>query len=59
MDKTLAEAARNLYAENLFETVMKCYFEANKEYLEKQIMIASEYLTKEQKNELRDKGINV
>lgn len=59
MDKALAEAARELYAENLFETFRKCYCEANKEYLEKQILIASEYLTEEQKNELRDKGINV
>lgn len=59
MDKALAEAARKLYAENLFETVRKCYCEANKNYLEKQIQIASEHLTEEQKNELRDKGINV
>lgn len=59
MDKALAEAARKLYAENLFETVRKCYCEANKDYLEKQIQIAFEYLTDDQKNELRDKGINV
>lgn len=59
MDKALAEAARELYAENLFETVRKCYCEANKDYLEKQIQIASEYLTDKQKEELRSKGINV
>lgn len=59
MDKALVEGARELYEENLFETVRKCYCEANKDYLEKQIQIASEYLTEEQKNELRDKGINV
>ena len=59
MDKALADAARELYAENLFETVMKCYCEANKGYLEKQIQIASEYLTEEQKTELRNKGINI
>ena len=59
MDKALAEGARELYTENLFETVKKCYCEANKDYLEKQIQIASEYLTDDQKNELRDKGINV
>lgn len=57
MDKLLADAARKLYAENLFETVRRCYCEANKEYLQKQIRIASEYLTEEQKKELRQKGI--
>lgn len=59
MDKFKAEAARELYAENLFETVRRCYCEANKDYLDKQIQIASEYLTDEQKTELRSKGINV
>lgn len=59
MDKSLAESARELYAKNLFETVRKCYCEANKDYLEKQIQIASEYLTDKQKEELRSKGINV
>ena len=59
MDKALAEAARKLYAENLFETVKKCYCEANKDYIEKQIQIASEYMTDKQKEELRSKGINV
>jgi DNA-binding transcriptional regulator GbsR (MarR family) len=57
MDSLLADAARKLYAENLFETVRRCYFEANKDYLQKQIQIASEYLTDEQKDELREKGI--
>lgn len=62
MDKVLAEAARGLYAENLFETVKRCCCEANKDYLQKQIQIASEYLTEEQeeqKEELRSKGINI
>lgn len=59
MDKDLAEAARELYAENLFETVRRCYCEANKRYLEKQIKIASKYLTEEQKAELRKKSIVV
>lgn len=59
MDKALAKGARELYAENLFETVRKCYCEANKDYLEKQIQIAFEYLTDKQKEELRSKGINV
>ena len=58
MDKALAQGARKLYAENLFETVRKCYCEANKDYIEKQIQIVSEYLTDKQKEELRSKGIN-
>jgi len=57
MDNLLVEGARKLYADNLFETVMRCYCDANKEYLQKQIQIASEYLTEEQKEELRQKGI--
>lgn len=57
MDKDLANGARKLFAENLFETVRQCYCEANKDYLAKQIYIASEYLTEEQKRELRNKGI--
>lgn len=59
MDNALAEGARKLYAENLFEAVRKCYCEANKDYIEKQIQIASKYLTDKQKEELRSKGINV
>lgn len=57
MDVLLVEAARKLFADNLFETVSRCYCEANKDYLQKQIWIASEYLTEEQKEELRQKGI--
>lgn len=57
MDGLLADSARKLYAENLFEIVRRSYCEANKDYLQKQIRIASEYLTEEQKNELRQKGI--
>lgn len=57
MDSLLADTARKLHAENLFETVRRCYCEANKDYLQKQIQIASEYLTDEQKDELRQKGI--
>lgn len=49
MDKDLANGARKLFAENLFETVKQCYCEANKDYLVKQLKIASEYLTEEQK----------
>ncbi len=57
MDSSLADSARKLFAENLFETVKRCYCEANKDYLQKQIQIASEYLTEDQKEELRQKGI--
>lgn len=59
MDENLAEGARQLFADNLFETVRRCYCEANKDYLEKQIKVASEYLTDEQKEELRKKGIAI
>ena len=57
MDKILADGARQLFADHLFETVRRCYCEANKDYLEKQIQIASEYLTEEQKEELRKRGV--
>ena len=59
MDKLLVEAARKQYADDLFETVRRCYCEANKDYLQKQIQIASEYLTEDQKEELRKKGIQI
>ena len=59
MDKDLTNGARRLFAENLFETVRQCYCEANKDYLEKQLKIASEYLTEEQKKELLQKGISI
>lgn len=57
MDELLADGARKLFANDLFETVRRCYCEANKDYLQKQIKIASEYLTDEQKEELRLKGV--
>ena len=59
MDKNLIDGARELFADELFETVRRCYCEANKDYLEKQIKIASEYLTDEQKEELRQRGIMI
>ena len=59
MDKDLANGARQLFADNLFETVRQCYCEANKDYFEKQLKIASEYLTEEQKKELLQKGISI
>ena len=57
MDYLLVEGARKLYAENLFETVRRCYCEANKDYLQKQIQIVAEYLTEEQKEALQQIGI--
>lgn len=57
MDKDLIDGARELFADELFETVRRCYCEANKDYLNKQMKIASEYMTDEQKEELRQRGI--
>ena len=59
MDKDLIDGARELFADELFETVRRCYCEANKDYLNKQMKIASEYMTDEQKEELRQRGIIV
>lgn len=53
------EAIRTIAAEELFEIVCRNYNEANKEYLQKQIQIASEYLTDDQKKELREKGYDI
>ena len=57
MDKDLIDGARELFADELFETVRRCYCEANKDYLNKQMKIASEHMTDEQKEELRQRGI--
>ena len=59
MDKNLIDGARELFADELFETVRRCYCEANRDYLNKQIKIASEYMTDEQKEELRRRGIMI
>ena len=59
MNKDLIDGARELFADELFETVRRCYCEANKDYLNKQIKIASEYMTDEQKEELRQRGITI
>ena len=59
MDKDLIDGARELFADELFEAVRRCYCEANKDYLNKQMKIASEYLTDEQKEELRQRGITI
>ena len=56
MDLILSDASKKLCAEHLFNLVRRNYHEANKEYLQKQIAIASEYLTEEQKDELRQHG---
>ena len=59
MNKDLIDGARELFADELFETVRRCYCEANKDYLNRQIQIASEYMTDEQKEELRQRGIAI
>lgn len=59
MDKDLIDGARQLFDDELFETVRRCYYEANKDYINKQIKIASEYMTDKQKEELRQKGIMI
>lgn len=43
--------------DELFELVRRKYAEANKEYIQEQIRVASECLTDEQKEELRQKRI--
>lgn len=43
--------------DELFELVRRNYAESNKDYIQQQIQIASEYLTDEQKEELRQKRI--
>lgn len=57
MDSALIDGARKQFADDLFETVIRCYNESNKDYLQKQLQIASEYLTLEQRKELAQKGI--
>lgn len=59
MDKALAEAARELAADNLFDLVVENYCKVNHDYLQKQITIASEYLSEEQKEQLRGKGFEI
>lgn len=59
MDKDLIDGARQLFTDEIFETVRRCYCEANRDYLNKQLKIASEYLTDKQKEELRQKGIMI
>ena len=57
MNKDLIDGARELFADELFETVRRCYCEANKDNLDKQMKIASEYMTDKQKEELRQRGV--
>ena len=59
MDKDLADGARQIFADEIFETVRRCYNEANRDYLDKQMKIASEYLTDKQKEELRQRGVTI
>ena len=57
MDKDLAEAARSLIADEIYHVVRNAYNEANHDYLQKQIDICAEYLTEEQKQEIRKQGV--
>ena len=59
MDKDLIDGAREFFADELFETVRRCYCEANKDYLNKQMKIASGYTTDKQKEELRQRGVMI
>lgn len=45
--------------DELFEIVRRNYSKTNKEYIQEQISVASEYLTDKQKEELRQKGIPI
>lgn len=56
MDKILEEKAKELFADNLFDIVRENYCKANHDYLQKQITIASQYLSEKQKESLRGKG---
>ena len=56
MDNALTEAARKLAADNLYDLVRENYNTVNHDYLQKQMDIASQYLTEEQKVTLRGKG---
>lgn len=59
MDASLKQAACEMRADEIFELARKNYHTANKGYIQKQIRIASEYLTDEQKKELVSKGYSV
>lgn len=55
MDKALADASRQLLADNIYETAMHCC-DDDKGYLQRHIAIVAEYLTAAQKAALRKKG---
>ena len=52
MDKDLAEGARKLYADDIYNLVRECYNKENREYLKKQFEIAKSYMTEEQRKEV-------
>lgn len=45
--------------QELFDLVLSNYIKANQDYIAEQIRIASEYLTEEQKEELRKRGFTI
>ena len=57
MDSALVDGARSLYADEIYQIVRNAYSEANHDYLQKQIDICSDYLTEEQKQEIRKQGV--
>ena len=59
MDKDLAEAARKMFAKDLFESIRKHHSVENHEYCQKHIDIVHEYLTPKMKKELRKMGFTI
>lgn len=55
----MIDSSRKCVSDDIFELVMRNYNEANKDYLQKQIEIASENLTDQQKEDLRQKGVHI
>ena len=56
MDKDLEHGVRKLFADELYCLVRDNYNKVNHDYLQKQIDICSEYLSEEQKEEIRKKN---
>ena len=53
---TIVQEVKAVKDNELFELVRRSYAEANKEYIQEQIKVASEHLTDKQKEELRQKS---
>lgn len=57
MDNAFIEDARSLYTDTMYDVVRTAYNRSNHDYLQRQIDICSEYLTDEQKQEIRKTGV--